>query len=72
MSEIRNKIKLISGANFSVSPIGGRGNEKPVTLSIRGEDLKKLEIIADKVEAIVKTTPALLMFRTVLSFQNPK
>ncbi len=36
---------------------GPGGNEKPVTLSIRGDDLKQLEKIADKVEAIVKSTP---------------
>jgi HAE1 family hydrophobic/amphiphilic exporter-1 len=73
MSDIRNKLKSISGANFSVSPIGGPGgNEKPVTLSIRGEDLQKLEIIADKVEAIVKTTPAAVDVQNSLELSKPE
>ena len=73
MSEIRNKIKSIPGANFSVSPIGGPGgNEKPVTLSIRGEDLNQLEKIADKVEAIVKLTPGAVDVQNSLELSKPE
>jgi Cu/Ag efflux pump CusA len=33
---------------------GPGGNDKPVSISVRGDDLNKLTSIADKVENIVK------------------
>ena len=35
---------------------GPGGNEKPVTFSIRGEDIKEISKLADKVEKIVRST----------------
>jgi HAE1 family hydrophobic/amphiphilic exporter-1 len=73
IAEIRNEIKSISGDNFSISSQGGPGgNEKPITLSIRGEDLKKLEQIAEKVEAIVKSTPAAVDVENSLELSKPE
>ena len=73
MSEIRNEIKSISGANFSISAQGGPGgNEKPITLSVRGEDLNKLEQIAEKVEAIVKSTPSAVDIENSLELSKPE
>ena len=73
MSEIRNKIKNIPGANFSMRRQGGPGgNEKPVTLSIRGDDIKKLELIADKVEAIIKSTPGAVDVENSLELSKPE
>ena len=73
MSEIRNESKLIPGAKISMLEQGGPGgNEKPVTLSIRGDDLKELEKIADKVEAIVKSTPGAVDVENSLELSKPE
>jgi len=73
MDEIRNKVKFISGAKFSMRRQGGPGgNEKPVTLSIRGDDIKKLELIADKVEAITKSTPGAVDVENSLELSKPE
>jgi len=71
--EIRNKLKNIPGASFSMRRQGGPGgNEKPVTLSIRGDDIKKLELIADKVEAITKSTPGAVDVENSLELSKPE
>jgi multidrug efflux pump subunit AcrB len=73
MSEIRNEAKLIAGAKISMLEQGGPGgNEKPVTLSIRGEDLNRLEKIADKVEAIVKSTSGAVDVENSLELSKPE
>ncbi len=73
MAEIRDELKLIPGAQFSMRGQGGPGgNEKPVTLSIRGDDLSKLEKIADKVEAIVKSTPGAVDVQNSLEISKPE
>ncbi len=73
MREIRNEAKLISGAKISMLEQGGPGgNEKPVTLSIRGDDLKRLEKVADKVEAIVKSTPGAVDVENSLELSKPE
>ena len=73
MSEIRNEAKLIPGAKISMLEQGGPGgNEKPVTLSIRGDDLKELEKIADKVEAIVKSTQGAVDVENSLELSKPE
>jgi HAE1 family hydrophobic/amphiphilic exporter-1 len=73
MSEIRNESKFIPGAKISMLKQGGPGgNEKPVTLSIRGDDLKQLEKIADIVEAIVKSTPGAVDVDNSLELSKPE
>jgi HAE1 family hydrophobic/amphiphilic exporter-1 len=73
MSEIRNESKIIPGAKISMLEQGGPGgNEKPVTLSIRGDDLKQLEKIADEVEAIVKSTPGAVDVDNSLELSKPE
>jgi HAE1 family hydrophobic/amphiphilic exporter-1 len=74
MSEIRNEVKTIAGAkiSFGVQGVGGGGGEKPVTLSIRGDDLTKLEKIAEKVEAIVKSTPGAVDVDNSLQLSKPE
>ena len=73
MSEIRNEAKLIPGAKISMLEQGGPGgNEKPVTLSIRGDDLKELEKIADKVEAIVKSAQGAVDVENSLELSKPE
>ena len=73
MAEIRDKIKYIPGATFSMLLQGGPGGaQKPVTLSIRGDDLSQLQKIADKVEAIVKTTPGSVDVENSLELSKPE
>ena len=73
MADIREQVKTIAGASFSFMVQGGPGgNEKPVTLSIRGDDLKKLELIADKVEAIVKQTSGAVDVENSLELSKPE
>jgi HAE1 family hydrophobic/amphiphilic exporter-1 len=73
MSEIRNEAKFIPGAKISMLKQGGPGgSDKPVTLSIRGDDLKKLEKIADEVEAIVKSTPGAVDVDNSLELSKPE
>jgi len=73
MSEIRNESKIIPGAKISMLEQGGPGgNEKPVTLSIRGDDLKQLEEIAEIVEAIVKSTPGAVDVENSLELSKPE
>jgi HAE1 family hydrophobic/amphiphilic exporter-1 len=73
MAEIRDQIKYIPGATFSMLLQGGPGGaQKPVTLSIRGDDLGKLQKIADKVEAIVKTTPGAVDVQNSLELSKPE
>jgi multidrug efflux pump subunit AcrB len=73
MAEIRSEVKNIAGAklSFGVQGVGG-GGEKPVTLSIRGADLSKLEEIAEKVEAIVKSTPGAVDVDNSLELSKPE
>jgi len=74
IAEIRSEVKNIAGAkiSFGVQGVGGGGGEKPVTLSIRGEDLSKLEKIAEKVEAIVKSTPGAVDVDNSLELSKPE
>jgi hydrophobe/amphiphile efflux-1 (HAE1) family protein len=73
MSEIRNELKLVPGAKFSMRVQGGPGsNEKPVTLSIRGEDISEIEKIAEKVEAIVKQTAGAVDVDNSLELSKPE
>ena len=58
MAQTREFTKSIAGAKFSYLVQGGPGGaEKPVMFSVRGESLNKLQVIAAKVEKIIKATP---------------
>ncbi len=71
--KIREEIKYLAGANISIRTQGGPGgNEKPVTLSIRGDNLSKLQTIADKVENIVKSTPGAVDIENSLEISKPE
>ncbi|MCW9095649.1 MAG: efflux RND transporter permease subunit, partial [Ignavibacteriaceae bacterium] len=73
MAELRDQIKYIPGATFSMLTQGGPGGaQKPVTLSIRGDDLTKLQKVADKVEAIVKSTPGAVDVDNSLELSKPE
>jgi HAE1 family hydrophobic/amphiphilic exporter-1 len=73
MAEIRNEMQYIPGASFSMLTQGGPGGaQKPVTLSVRGNDLNKLQILADKVESIVKSTKGAVDVENSLELSKPE
>ena len=58
MEEMRADLKDVPGAELSILITHGvEGGEKPVIMSVRGEDLGEIKNIADRVETIVRTTP---------------
>lgn len=73
MAELRSQFKSIAGAKFSARIQGGPGsNDKPVTLSIRGDDINEIQKIADKVEAIVKQTAGAVDVDNSLELSKPE
>ncbi len=73
INEIRSESKYIAGADFSFQMQGGPGgNEKPVTLSIRGEDMQQLQKIAQQVEVIVKSTLGAVDVENSLQLSKPE
>lgn len=70
---IRDEIAGISGGNFCVSAQGSvGGNEKPVSISVRGENLDTLRMLADKVERIFKSTPGAVDVENSLELSKPE
>ncbi len=73
MNELRNQVKYIPGARISMLLQGGPGGaQKPITLSIRGADLNKLQLISEKVEAIVKSTSGAVDVENSLDLSKPE
>jgi hydrophobe/amphiphile efflux-1 (HAE1) family protein len=71
--EVRNEVKYIPGARISMlKPGGPGGNQKPITLSMQGADLSELQKIADKVEAIVKSTPGAVDVENSYELSKPE
>jgi len=58
MEEMRADLRDVPGAELSILIARGvGGGEKPVIMSVRGDDMTVLKKIADQVETIVRTTP---------------
>jgi len=73
MSEVRKKFKFLPGANISYGVSGGPGgNQKPITMSVRGEDLDKISAYAEKVEAIVRGTKGTVDVENSLQTSKPE
>jgi len=73
ISETRAEFKNIAGAKLAYLLEGGPGgNEKPVTFSIRGEDINVISKLADKVEQIVKSTPGTVDVANNLETSKPE
>ncbi len=73
MNILRSDVKYIAGANIGFQiPGGPGGSQKPVTLSIRGEDINKLSGIADKVEGIVRSTKGCVDVENSLETSKPE
>ncbi|MFH1198452.1 MAG: efflux RND transporter permease subunit [bacterium] len=73
ISEIRKELKLLPGAKFSFMLEGGPGgSEKPLTYSIRGENIDTLKSIADKVQSIFRNTAGPVDIDNSLELSKPE
>ncbi len=73
ISSLRKKLQLIPGANISFLLQGGPGGmQKPVTLSVRGENLDVIAKYADTVESIVKSIPGTVDVENSLEVSKPE
>jgi len=73
ISQVREFTKTIPGAKFGFLMEGGPGgSEKPITYSIRGEDINKLKIIADKVEKILRSAEGAVDVDNSLETSKPE
>ncbi|MDP4176247.1 MAG: efflux RND transporter permease subunit, partial [Bacteroidota bacterium] len=73
MDELRSQLKNIPGAavNFKIES-GPGGNEKPVTMSVRGPDLNKITEISDKLRDVVRSTPGAVDIESSLEASKPE
>ncbi len=73
MDELRDSLAMTPGATLSFLTGGGPGGaQKPVILSIRGEDLTVLEGIAAQVETIMRRTPGAVDIENSLEISKPE
>ncbi|MCL5034119.1 MAG: efflux RND transporter permease subunit [Bacteroidetes bacterium] len=73
MSYLRSELKNTPGANISYATQGGPGgNQKPVVMSVRGDNMTTLKSIAGGVEKIVRTTPGAVDIENSLETSKPE
>ncbi len=73
IQKVREFTKTIAGAKFGYLMEGGPGgSEKPITYSIRGEDLNKLKPLADKVEKILRAADGAVDVDNSLETSKPE
>jgi hydrophobe/amphiphile efflux-1 (HAE1) family protein len=73
MDEVRAELQHIPGANLSLGVQSGPGgSQKPLSMSVRGEDLTILNKIADRVERIVRSTPGTVDVENSLETSKPE
>jgi HAE1 family hydrophobic/amphiphilic exporter-1 len=73
MSGVRLDLRDLAGANMSILVAQGPGGgAKPVIMSVRGEDLSKLEQLGEKVERIVRTTPGAVDVENSYEISKPE
>ncbi len=73
MSELRDELRFLPGAKISYGVQGGPGGGgKPISLSVRGDDINKLSKYADRVEAIVRSTPGTVDIGNSLETSKPE
>lgn len=73
MKELRGQLAEIPGAriNFQIQS-GMGGNNKPVIMSVRGDDMATLNHLADQVEGIVRATPGAVDVENSLEISKPE
>lgn len=73
MQEVRQQTKLLPGGDISFAlPAITGGSQKPVIMSVRGDDLKTLEGLAGQVERIVRSTPGAADVENSLETSKPE
>ncbi|MEJ2637780.1 MAG: efflux RND transporter permease subunit, partial [Calditrichia bacterium] len=73
MDEMRRELRFVSGANLSFNlPGGPGGQQKPVQITVRGENLDTLQVLADKIEKIVQTTSGAVDVENSLQLSQPE
>ncbi|MCL5267318.1 MAG: efflux RND transporter permease subunit [Bacteroidetes bacterium] len=73
MNYLRAELKNTPGANISYATQGGPGgNQKPVVMSVRGDNMTTLKSIADRVENIVRTTQGTVDIENSLETSKPE
>jgi hydrophobe/amphiphile efflux-1 (HAE1) family protein len=71
--ETRSEVKYLPGVKISfLMENGPGGSEKPVTLSIRGENIDTLRVLAEKVQNIVKSTQGAVDVDNSLELSKPE
>jgi len=73
MDELRSELKVIPGIqlDFRIES-GPGGNDKPITYSIRGEDLNKINVIAEQVKEAAKSAPGAVDVSSSLEASKPE
>lgn len=70
---LRKELKYIPGAVIAFKTQGGPGGEeKPVTLSIRGREIAEIDKIANEVRAILRSTPGAVDLESSLESSKPE
>jgi len=73
IGELRNELQFLPGADIGfMTQQGVGGNQKPVIMSVRGEDLTILNKLADQVERIVRSTPGAVDVENSLEISKPE
>ncbi|MDP4116805.1 MAG: efflux RND transporter permease subunit, partial [Bacteroidota bacterium] len=72
MNDLRTTFKKIPGANISFSTEGMGGETKPLSYSIRGNDINKLSKIADKLKVIMQNTQGVVDIENSLELSKPE
>lgn len=73
MDDMRAALRNVAGAHISYGATGGIGGpQKPVIMSVRGDDMTVLKKIADRVENIVRTTQGAVDVENSLETSKPE
>ena len=73
IKQLRSQLKNIPGAEIAFLTVGGPGgSDKPISISVRGDDQNKLVKLADKVENIVKSTRGTVDVNNSLELSKPE
>jgi HAE1 family hydrophobic/amphiphilic exporter-1 len=73
MTNLRADLKAVPGANIAYQTTGGvGGSQKPVIMSVRGDNIPTLKRLADRVERIIRTTPGAVDIENSLETSKPE
>ncbi|HEX2865773.1 MAG TPA: efflux RND transporter permease subunit [Ignavibacteriales bacterium] len=73
ISSLRSELINFPGANLNYKVEGGPGGQdKPITLSVRGADINKIDEIAEKVKSIVHSTKGAVDVESSLEASKPE